>query len=111
MASSFEFANDLAQAQSLMRRYFREQIAQGKMSPAEAFRYLTELQQDTLQDFMTEHDVPGVKYYQGAGRVAPEAVADEPLNEFVKYLTNCVEIERHEFLSRLGLHFGYKDHL
>jgi chromosome condensin MukBEF ATPase and DNA-binding subunit MukB len=64
-----------------------------------------------LEEFHVEHDVAGVRYWLDAKHnnyftTAPGEVISASVDVSV-----CVELQRHEYLSRLRLHFGYEDRI
>lgn len=61
-----------------------------------------------LSDFRLEFDLPGTRYWE---HPESECVFSTAPGERIDDTTalQCVELERHEFLSRQGIYYGYKD--
>lgn len=104
-----KYADNRAHGVDLLREYARQraQAVGAEKAHAELLSATVAL----LDDFRTEFDVKGVRYWlTGAGQLEeytttfgtqrPPYVEPKP-----------IEIARHEFMARQGLHFGYCDGL
>lgn len=105
MSDTVKYADKRAEGIALLRAWARQEAKlrsvsaahQGLLSAADAL----------LQEFRTEFDVPGVRYWEHPESGSFFAIAPgEPLG---RVALGCVELERHEFLSRQGIHFGYEE--
>lgn len=107
--SDIKYHDERAHAIALFRKWITRKFKEGAklgQVDAEVRTAMTAL----LDELRTEFEIPGVRYWEhpesdsffttGPGEHVPETVALE-----------CVELARHEFLSRQGLTFGYGDSL
>lgn len=98
------------QAIADLRQWARDEIDTGG-SVRETYAGLHSAMQALLGEFRVEHDLPGTRYW-----LHPESnsyfstAPGESLGDDID-AQMCIKLARHEFLSRQGLHFGYKDRL
>lgn len=107
--SSEAYANDRAEYIERLRQWARDEIATG--SPIEeVHRELIKAFDAVIQEFRVEFDVPGVRYWEHP----------ESSSHFTTFYgsemsmgmaDHCVELARHEYMSRQGIYFGYGDRL
>lgn len=107
-----KYANDRAHSLALMRKWLR--TTAGKSSPAEAHRELMAMFAALAEEFRTEFDIPGVRYWEHPEEgkfysTPPGQVVDRDGVPCLKddLLQESIELKRHEFYSRQGIYFGY----
>lgn len=108
-----QFANHRAEGIELLRCHARLEVALGR-PPAQIDHDLKTAIRAVVEEFRTQFDVPGVRYWE----YRPEALAPlffttSPTETFPPEYPakEVVELARHEFLSRQTLHFGYEDQI
>lgn len=102
-----KYANDRAHALALFRRWARLEVL--FKGPLETHRALASAMHALLEEFRVEFDVPGIRYWEH-----PESdcfLTTMPGDDIETIANECVELARHEYLSRQGLHFGYEERL
>lgn len=94
-----------AEGIALLRQHAREAAAKDVRA---AYRDLRSATDALLQEFRREFDVPGTRYWEDTEkRHTFSTEPGERIDESLAYY--CVELARHEFLSRQGIHFGYDE--
>lgn len=102
------YADKRCEAIALFRQHIREKIKAG-LSVREAYFDLRSAMAALLEEFRTEHDLPGTRYWHHPESSSyfstepGEQLPDTPDAEL------CMELTRIEFLGRQGLHFGYEE--
>lgn len=104
-----KFADQRAEGIALIREHARQQAAKGDIRQAHLDLKLA--MQALLEEFRVEFDVPGVRYWHYLDAKGQQYITTAPGEEFPPGVWNPIEIERHVFLARQDLHFGYDDRL
>ena len=93
---------------SLIRQWAREEATKGRIREAHA--ELLRLQQSLPEEFRTEFEVPGARYWEHPESDSRFSTSvGEPISAHTA--ETCIELTRAEFIGRSGLHFGYDDSL
>lgn len=104
-----KYANERAHGIALLREHARQRVTSTDVRETHA--ELMSAMQALLDEFRTEFDVPGVRYWMlGAGQMevyTTTAAHERPPPTDPP----AIELARHEFLARAGLQFGYSDGL
>lgn len=93
----------------LLRENARETVK--THSAAQGNRDLTLAMHALLQDFRTEFDVPGCRYYEVYPSRTLYALMPSEQPDLFAYPDDVIEINRAQFLGRKELHFGYEDEI
>lgn len=105
-----KYRDDRAHGIALLRQHARQRAQAGQIR--EAHLNLITAMEALLEEFRVEFDVPGVRYWHH-----PESESyfstrpGEQLPSNCPDFELCIELARHEYLSRQSLHFGYDDRL
>lgn len=104
------YADKRAHAIALFREHMAEQFSRS-VKKTVVFNELRAAMNALIQEFCTEHEILGVRYWEHPeshsffatlpGESPPSGIDGE----------HCIELARHEFISRQRLHFGYEDRL
>lgn len=102
------FHNERAQAITMLRNWARDNTE--FQTVQETFTQLHGAMRAVLDEFCIEFDVKGVRYWEHPESDSrfitwPHEVV------LISLANSCVELARHEFLSREKLWFGYEDRL
>lgn len=97
-----------AEGISLLRRHAAESATRGSGAVREAYRELKTAMEALLSEFRVQFDLPGTRYWEHpeSGSIFSTEPGERPDDTIA---LECVELERHEFLSRQGIHFGYDE--
>jgi hypothetical protein len=96
------YATKFAEAVALMREWANEEVANGR-PPAAVHLELMRTREAVLNEFRIKHEVPGVRYWH-----IPETNAyftTSPGERMPEMRFPPMQLARHEFLSRQGVHF------
>lgn len=91
-----------------LRTWARHEVKRGKPVNS-VFHALHGAMDNVIREFLTEHEMPGVRYWHISEdnsyflTTPGERLPDGLISEL------AIELTRHEYLGRQGLHFDYLD--